>query len=89
VASSAGGTLFHLGHGKAEVVRPGGIGLVMTIITGVNRQMPVVIETGIMREEHFFDGMALAALLDSKCGFAVMAGAARHSLIHFSHAETS
>jgi len=61
----------------------------MAIVAGVNRQMPVMVETRVIRKQYFFNSMAFTTLLDTKSGFAVMARAARHSFIHFSHAVTS
>lgn len=48
MAHSAGSPFFHLGHSYPFVIRPGIIGLVMTIAAGVNIQMLVMIETGIV-----------------------------------------
>lgn len=48
MAYSAGSTFFHLGHGYPFVIRPGIIGLVMTIAAGVDIKMLVMIETGIV-----------------------------------------
>lgn len=61
----------------------------MAIVAGVNRQMPIMVETGVMRKQYFFNRMTFTALFDTKSGFAVMARAARHAFIHIGHAETS
>lgn len=45
---AAGSPFFHLGHGYPLVIRPGIIGLVMTIAAGMGTQMLIMIETGII-----------------------------------------
>lgn len=88
MANAAGSPFFHLGHGYPFIIGPGVIGLVMTISAGVDIQVLVMIEAGIIGKENFFDRMASAATFDTEGGLAIMTRTARPALIHIRHAVT-
>jgi len=87
MAAAAGCAFFHLCHCHAIIVRPGVIRLIMAISAGINRQVPIMIETGIVRKQDLFHRMTFTALLDVERGFSVMTRTARFPFIHISHAE--